>query len=253
MDNATIGGNMLPLSKEEILEYVRKSGKPIRRNIGTSQVIRQSIQSDATTNFTINGTREETPRSIDGTTTSFNGHQGGISGSSSGLGTDEAGTTRSDGGVYQSTRDGRGKEETRHFIPLSGLKSKFQAYSNIIKQNRQKVAPKKEEKRLTDKEALIMKEPLVQSILWTTEHIDQFIIATTKGHDHSIEIWGNMDETEATIIAIFMLERGKQSAKAAKVVRTMVTLMDRIKLMVIIAPRMYYTMMIYLQRGIALR
>ncbi|SRR6266567_671137 len=116
-----------------------------------------------------------------------------------------------------------------------------------------KTSKKKEPfKRLSDTEVLKMSKPLVESLLWLSEHVDEFIEATTKGHQE-VEIWGDLDKAECEIIADFLIARGKVDARTAQVVRELVTLLDKIKLGVIVLPRTYRTFKLYLERGISIR
>src|SRR6266571_6283605 len=110
-----------------------------------------------------------------------------------------------------------------------------------------------EGKKLSDAEVIRLRPKLVEYLTWQTEHLDQFIIATSGGHDPTIEIWGTMSIDEMEILADFLLQMGKTDVKAATAVRYASVLMDRVKLGLIIVPRMYHTLAIYWQRGVTIR
>jgi hypothetical protein len=106
-------------------------------------------------------------------------------------------------------------------------------------------------KRLSDVEAARVRPKLIEYLLWQTEHMDQLIIATTKGHQ-PVEIWSTIDKTDAEIIADFMIARGRQDVRAAQAVRYLSVFIDRLKLGLIILPRAYQTVMTYFARGIGI-
>jgi hypothetical protein len=112
--------------------------------------------------------------------------------------------------------------------------------------------PKLDARKLTDTEVLRLRPKMVEYIMWQTEHMDQFIIATTVGHDPSIEIWGDITPDEAEIIVDYLLARGKTDVRTAQAVRYASTLIDRLKLGLIIAPRFYATAMMYIKRGFSI-
>lgn len=107
--------------------------------------------------------------------------------------------------------------------------------------------------KLSDAEVIKLRPKLVEFILWQSEHMDQFIIATTRGHDPSIEIWSNLTHDEAEILADYLIFRGRNDAKAAAFVRTTATLIDRLRIGLIILPRAYQTIATYGDKGISLR
>lgn len=138
------------------------------------------------------------------------------------------------------------------------LKVVGKQYKNIFtKEDKNTDAPiriskKVDGKKLSDAEAIKLRPKLVEYIMWQTEHLDQFIIATTTGHDSSIEIWGDITVDECEILVDYLLSRGKVDIRTAQAVRYASTLIDRLKLGIIIAPRVYQSAMIYIKRGFSI-
>lgn len=110
-----------------------------------------------------------------------------------------------------------------------------------------------EGRKLTDAEAIRLRPKMIEYILWQSEHLDQFIIATTVGHDGTIEIWGDLDDAEAEILVDYLIARGKVSVRTANTVRYVSSFIDKIKLGLILGPRVYKTIRIYMERGLSLR
>lgn len=115
-----------------------------------------------------------------------------------------------------------------------------------------KQKPKVGGKTLSDGEALRLRPKLIEYMIWQTEHLDQFIIATTTGHDPSIVIWSDLSVDEIEIIVDYLLSRAKSDARTASAVRYASVFLDRIKLGLIILPRVYYTVMAYVTRGLSI-
>ena len=65
-------------------------------------------------------------------------------------------------------------------------------------------------------------------------------------------IWQDLDRKDAGIIANFMLERAKSDKQMAYIVREMVGLKDRLQIALIILPRLYKTLLTYLERGVGI-
>lgn len=156
---------------------------------------------------------------------------------------------RSNSGVYQSERPA-----SKSF--WSGVKDTAKQYSNAIKTEPKKrksagAAKKGESRKLTDTEAVRLRPKLIEFIIWQSEHLDDFISATTKGHA-PIEIWSTIDRDDAEIIADFLISQAKVNDGAAVAVRYAATIMEKIKLGIIIGPRVYHTMMAYIERGFSI-
>lgn len=149
---------------------------------------------------------------------------------------------------------------------LKGFRSKMKTYVNtafapIEKESSPKVtaAPQRRAaaparggkwRPLSEAEAAQLHPKLVQYITWQSEHLDQFIIATTKGHDPTIEIWADLDEAEIEILADYLINRGRRDGTTAQAVRYAAEILDRIKVAVIVLPRVYRTVNVYLARGL---
>lgn len=139
----------------------------------------------------------------------------------------------------------------------AGIKSTYGRYKEAFRRENTgtSTATKKkvEGRKLTDAEAIRARPKLVEFILWQSEHMDQFIIATTIGHDPTIEIWGDITKDEAEIIADFLISRGKTNVQTAIAIRHAIVFIDRLRLGIIIGPRLYRTMMTYFERGFSIR
>ena len=105
---------------------------------------------------------------------------------------------------------------------------------------------------LSETEIKNTRSDLIESILWQSDHADQLIIATTKGHDKSIIIWSDIDRDDASILADFLLERGRRDPYTAEIVRGMLDIQRKVQVGLILIPRAVATLSIYLQRGIGI-
>lgn len=138
----------------------------------------------------------------------------------------------------------------------SSVKDTAKQYSTVLKAEPKKPksqsAPKKgESRKLTDSEAIKMRPKLIEFIEWQSEHLDDFISATTKGH-MPVEVWSTLDRDDAEIIVDFLISQAKINDEAAVAVRFASTMMDKIKLGLVVGPRVYKTLMIYVQRGFSI-
>lgn len=110
--------------------------------------------------------------------------------------------------------------------------------------------PKGKYATMSEDEAEKLRPKLIMYITWQSEHLDQFIIATTKGHDPTIEIWSNMDEAEIEILADYLLLRSRRDPITAQAVRFAAEILERIKVGIIVLPRVYRTVTLYFARGL---
>lgn len=145
-----------------------------------------------------------------------------------------------------------------------GLSSKFQPFMRAVKQvvprqnsatqstSRRTTATSKRGKKLTEAEAIKVRDRLIKVLIWETDHADKFIQATTRGHN-PVHIWSTMSRYECEVIADWLIARGKQNEVAADVVRGMSEFLEQIQVAIIITPRLWYTGQTYLQRGFSLR
>lgn len=154
---------------------------------------------------------------------------------------------RRDSGAYQPERPA-----SKSF--WSDVKNTAKQYSDALKTQPKKskqTAKKTDGRRLTDAEVIKMRPKLIDYIIWQSEHLDDFISATTRGH-LPVEIWSDLDKDDAEIIADFFISQGRVNDRAAVAVRYAATMMDKIKLGIIIGPRMYRTMITYIERGFSI-
>lgn len=169
--------------------------------------------------------------------------------------------TTNNGGSNEYVRP---MEQTTRSTNYPIKKSIFSTFNETIKDARKALGgdtsktmpsakPKPIGKVFTDTEAARMKPVVIQCIMWTSIHLDQFIIATTPRHDNSLIIWSDIDEELAEVLASALLSRARVDPRAARLTRNMVELYDRIKVVVIITPRMYRTLLYYLHEGISVK
>jgi len=93
---------------------------------------------------------------------------------------------------------------------------------------------------LTNQEAKELLSPLAAALVDYGGYVDKFLQYRTQ--DPSMpDIWGDLTELEATILAKLMIRRGQKSAGAAAVVRNMVAGDDYIQAAIIIVPRVMRT------------
>ena len=93
---------------------------------------------------------------------------------------------------------------------------------------------------LTQQEAKEFLEPLASALVDYGGYIDKFLQYRT--HDPAMpDIWGDMTEAEAQVLARLMIRRGQRSAAAASVVRNMVHGDDYIQAAIIVIPRVMRT------------
>lgn len=244
--------DLTPLkNKEGYLDSARKrrpGSAGNGRTTGFSKTVRGTIPTDS---GDIGGYEAEGP----GTSQPIYGGDGSEEsgeGDSAGLGEQfrrySINPARRDSSVYQPKRPASKSI-------WSGIKDTAKQYSDVLKADtpkKSKTSAKKSEQRtLTDAEVIKMRPKLIEYILWQSEHMDDFISATTRGHE-AVEIWSNLDQDDAEIIADFLISRARVSVNAAIVVRTASGLMDKIKLGLIVGPRVFSTFRVYMERGFSI-
>src|SRR5258708_4371662 len=192
-------------SKEALLEYARTRAVN-KGNTSTSQDVWGDVQAPPSSDR-----RAETEG--DGETSSSSRRDGGFQNSAGGASrfidqfTDRNNQPpRSGSSTYQYNQSAtRGNRTGVSWGDR--VKQTFKPFQKALKTTTQKkkVAGKREPlRRLTDAEAIKMLKPLVESLLWTSEHLYDSIFATTKGHQE-VEIWGDLDKSECEIISEFLI------------------------------------------------
>lgn len=252
-------GTRRPPTKEEILEYVRKSSRTRSgRDAIDSQALRGSIEnSDAEDRqYDIgspdmapgvqrqpenSGSPERSTRATNDRNTRENRPVGRRNG-----GIDEH--------IQGATTDvtTNGTATSYHKSPI--LKSKFVPYMQVIKDSfrkDKKANPRPGRKVLSDTEIKLKRDNLIRVLLIQSEHMDQAIQATTRGH-REVTIWSTIDKKDAAVIADLMLQRAKIDPRMAEIVRQMVELELKMQAAIIITPRMYETVRTYIQRGFSI-
>jgi hypothetical protein len=93
---------------------------------------------------------------------------------------------------------------------------------------------------------------LIKLVLWSSENLDAGISAITKGHAE-VEIWSNIEYADAEILVDAALEMGQKSEKWATAVRQVIDYQKKIKVGVILAPRIYRSIVYTIVTGVDLR
>lgn len=160
---------------------------------------------------------------------------------------------RSDGGtgepeVYAAPRT-RSSLKSK-FDPLRKALTEPTKKRNTVGKSTASASTTKKKTVLSQQEVSELRPRLIEYITWQSEHLDQLIIATTKGHDPSIIIWSDLEDAEIELTADFLLNRGRRDPITAQAVRYAAELLDRLRIGIIYAPRVYKTISIYMMRGL---
>ena len=94
-------------------------------------------------------------------------------------------------------------------------------------------------KVFTEKEASDQLEKLIFVYMRGSEILDDVLEIVVKGHE-KVKIWA-LDEDEAKMIATMQMERAKKDKAAARTVRTLISIYDRMYLFMIVGPRVVAT------------
>ena len=233
--------------KDTWLNELRSTNQ--RRTPVASQVVRGTISADE-------GVDRGDEESGSGTSQSVYGTDGSIQspeGSSNGVGEQLRSIFGESTGSHSSTY----KPEPARRVPnpVGSVRDTLNRYREAVRTPKKETTKKETAgaKRLTDTEIIKLRPKMVEFLLWQSEHMDQFIIATTKGHDPAIEIWSNLTRDEAEILADYFISRGRLDSRAATFVRTASTIIDRLRLGVIILPRLYQTLLVYGDKGFSIK
>lgn len=118
--------------------------------------------------------------------------------------------------------------------------AKTSAFANGISENIKKVGesifPSSKGTTLSQTEAKELLEPLASAIQDYGGYVDRFLQYRTQEPAMS-DIWGDLTELEAQVLARIMIRRGQKNAAAATVVREMVNSSDYVQAAIIIVPR----------------
>ena len=244
--------------KETFLNGLRSKRQPDSASNGGTTSPGETLRGTVPVNSINSGGYESQGSGAPSTVYGGNGSSQGGTGSSGGfaerLRRNREFIARGDGGVHQLERPATQSGQSVWNTLKSTAGRYREAFTSDTPKNvgSQKPTKKIEGKKLTDTETVKLRPKLIEYLTWQTEHMDQFIIATTVGHDHDIEIWSDLSEAEIEILADFLLNRGKQDIRTANTVRYISEIMDKIKLGIILAPRVYRTIMIYIERGFSI-
>ena len=219
------------------------------RTPNVSEVVRRAIPTGDTNDREVESEgRRETQSVYGGNERSTNG-----AGSSSRFADQLRSVSFQPSGSDSSTNQSNGTATKSRVERVQGVFNKYKEALKTGGKPKTTATPKVSGKKLSDVEAIKLRPKLINFVMWQSEHLDQFIIATTRGHDTTIIIWSDITEPEAEILVDFWIARAKVNAQAAQAIRYASVMMDRIRLGLIIVPRMYRTFITYMERGFSIR
>lgn len=248
----TNGGSILPFkTKEDILKNVRnKRTNTTGRNESTDSTSIRTNEDTPDTSIRDDRKGQGNAQSVYGR----NGTNTDTSGSIDGNNDDARQSSREVARRYSSIDNSSRRNDASTSKQVR--RSIFSVFNGVASQKPtstpKKQEKKEETKKLTELEATKLRQSLIDILRWQSKHADEFIIATTKGHDMTIIIWSNMDDEDIEVLADVMIARAKRSAKAAKIVRDLVSLQEKLKVAVIVAPRLWKTIQTYIAKGIGI-
>ena len=243
-------------TKESLLSVIRS--RRTQNNSGATgpgTALRGTVPINEVNNRGLEDSGRAASQPIYGTNGSVEDSQGSADGFTEQIGQQYRRSAGDYSGIYQSERAATTSAIPKHKPRLSlKLKDTYQKYKQaLVEPDKKKPAKKIEGRKLTDAEAIKLRPKLVEYVLWQSEHLDQHIIATTVGHDPTIEVWSDLTEDEAEILVDFIIARGKTDVRTANAVRYVSTFIDKIKVVLIVTPRMYKMAMVYWTRGFSIK
>jgi hypothetical protein len=252
MDN----GNQFPtgLSLEEYLDHARRTNNDNKRDTSFISNVRGPIpNNEADLERADSSTETDVPGSSDDDEVAGNSLPSGLAGGKS-SGKDDKRPPGYHPGLHQHDRPSQFPIAAKSAAIRDGLKTVLKPVRQVLKEHKEQKSdkPLPKLKVLTDAEILKLRPRLTKFIEWSSDHMDEFIAATTKSHA-SVVIWSDLDSDDIEVLVDYMLSRGKESARAAELVRKTSVFMDKIKTYLIVTPRMYKTASTYLQRGLDIR
>lgn len=106
---------------------------------------------------------------------------------------------------------------------------------------------------LTKKEANDLKPRLIESLKFIFRYTDKTIGFTTKKTEaKDVFIWGSIDDEEIEIIATVLVENGQKSKVFSTGVRQITRNHQKMKMGIILAPRLMFTFKHYMENGFKL-
>lgn len=244
---------------EEVLEHVRRNARErLQQSIETARLNSEDANR-------ANFVADRQDKSDDGTT------QGTPRRSEGRNGIDES-VERSDGRVSDKFHNGvrapgvsNSSIDEYQFRPTitnttgkpTKVKSKFRPYIDAIKKSvtekkEKKKAPPKQQRRISELEQEERKKKLIRGLLLISDHMDESIQATTKGH-RPVYIWSALDNQGAEVLAVWMIRHSKHSQVIASTVDMIIDLENDIEAATLIAPMVYKTFATYFTRGISIK
>ena len=118
--------------------------------------------------------------------------------------------------------------------------SNFTGITENIKKVTDTILPSGKGSTLTNAEAKEYSEPLAAALIDYGGYLDKFL-QMRSGDPNAPDVWGDLTEMEAAVLARIMIRRGQKNAAAAGVVRTLVNGDDYIQAGIIVIPRVMKT------------
>jgi hypothetical protein len=236
-------------SKETLIGGIRSQREQRRDNhedTGREQVFNTVVGTTAPSTDRSNRRTEESGRGNDEEVANSDGRGGGF-------GQDVGDIIERNARGYSGTHQPVQPSEQRR-SRFSGVRDTARKYRDALREERRQEEKKKkpEGRKLTDAEAIRIRPALIEYVLWQSEHMDQVIVATTTGHDPNIEIGSSITEPEAEILVDFFISQAKVYPKVAQAVRLASVAIERLKVGIIVMPRVYQTINLYFTRGFTL-
>lgn len=106
-------------------------------------------------------------------------------------------------------------------------------------------------KPLAGAEIATVRADTIAALAWFFGSLDEWIELTNKKHAAPI-IWGDMDDEEVSTIVDALMQRAQRSVAAAVAVRGISSAWRYYAVGIILGPRLWHTMRLYMEAGIGL-
>lgn len=271
----------MPRSKEDFLDYARNARRKSNRPTGATEYTPDNNEGDADPSLDIRGatssddgaaeveyrseqaeqrTDSWTPASIENSngnkSTDYTGDSGGVE-EFDGSGYDSPNV---DGGYDLPIRN-YSSVDYQPYQPVqqSGKRTRVSFLDGLLKKgtDRQKSLPAQKaitatRRFITLAEVAKYKPGMIRLIMFSSDHMDDGITAITKGHQ-PVSIWSTIETPDAEILADAFLEAGQKSAAIAEKVRWVMEWEKKVKVGIILAPRIYRSIVYTVITGISVQ
>jgi hypothetical protein len=227
---------------------------PVENLWGTNIVDSEPVQNAAGTGSYASGSYTTTNISSEANSNGEWGDFQGVDGDANGVRYADIPIRNIDAGSYQPASNIRGNGN-RTTPTVKTRVSLIDRMAGSLKKPSIKpkaAIPRKLGGLLTALEVTKNRQKLIIVVLWTSENMDNAIIAISKGHK-PVEIWSNITHDDAEIIVDAMLEAGQKSIYAAERVRQVINYYAYARLGTILGPRSYLTLVHLFVEGISLK